>query len=147
MKLHSICSKTQRVNQYARPSIKHVGCPICCFQVWALDHAKEGTADMDYPSKPCHPYVLISTLSVRYLFFVTGTFYSILFYRPWCLWWYYLWYPYSGNWCASGFHICLLHFIIYMNDILMTSKNFNSTNYADDTNLVRLLCTLNHPRT
>ena len=30
--------------------------------------------------------------------------------------------------------------IIYMNDILMTSKNFDSIKYADHTNLVRPLC-------
>ena len=38
-----------------------------------------------------------------------------------------------------------LHFIIYVNDILMASENFDSIKFADDTNLVRLLCTLSSP--
>ena len=37
-----------------RPSIIQVGCPTCCYQVCALDHAKGGAADLDYPSEPCH---------------------------------------------------------------------------------------------
>ena len=44
----------QRVNLHARPSIIQAGCPTCCYQVCALDHAKGGTADLDHPSKPCH---------------------------------------------------------------------------------------------
>ena len=35
-------------------SIIQVGCPTCCYQVCALDHAKGGTADLDHPSQPCH---------------------------------------------------------------------------------------------
>ena len=35
-------------------SIIQVGCPTCCYQVCALDHAKGGDADLDYPSEPCH---------------------------------------------------------------------------------------------
>ena len=54
MKLHIIRSRTQRVNLHARPSIIQVGCPTCCYQVCALDHAKGGTADLNYPSEPCH---------------------------------------------------------------------------------------------
>ena len=47
-------SRMQRVNQHARPSIIHVGCPTCCYQVCALDHANVGTADLDYSSGPWH---------------------------------------------------------------------------------------------
>ena len=38
----------------ARPSIIQVGCPTCCYEVCALNHAKWDTADLDYPSEPCH---------------------------------------------------------------------------------------------
>ena len=44
----------QRVNLHAGPSIIQVGCPTCCYHVCALDHAKGGTADLDYPSVPYH---------------------------------------------------------------------------------------------
>ena len=44
----------QRVNLHARPSIIQVGCPACCYQVCPLDHAKGGTADLDYHSEPYH---------------------------------------------------------------------------------------------
>ena len=54
VKLHIIFSRMQRVNQHARPSIIQVGCPTCCYQVCALDHANVGTADLDYNSGPCH---------------------------------------------------------------------------------------------
>ena len=54
VKLHIISSRMQRVNQQARPSIIQVGCPTCCYQVCALDHANGGTADLDYSSGPCH---------------------------------------------------------------------------------------------
>ena len=47
VKLHIIFSRTQRVNQHARPSIIQVGCPTCCYQVCALDHTNMGTADLD----------------------------------------------------------------------------------------------------
>ena len=52
--LHIICSRMQRVNLHARLSIIQVGCTTCCYQVCALDHAKGGTADLDYHSEPCH---------------------------------------------------------------------------------------------
>ena len=45
VKLHIIFSRMQRVNQHARPSIIQVGCPTCCYQVCAPDHANGGTAD------------------------------------------------------------------------------------------------------
>ena len=54
VKLHIIFSRMQRVNQHARPSIIQVGCPTCCYQVCALDHANVGTADLDKSSGPCH---------------------------------------------------------------------------------------------
>ena len=54
LKLYIICSRMQRVNLHARPSNIQVGCPTCCYQVCALDHAKGGTADLDYSSGPCH---------------------------------------------------------------------------------------------
>ena len=54
VKLHIIFSRMQRVDQRARPSIIQVGCPTCCYQVCALDHANVGTADLDYSSGPCH---------------------------------------------------------------------------------------------
>ena len=38
VKLYIICSRMQRVNLHARPSIIQVGCPTCCYQVCALDH-------------------------------------------------------------------------------------------------------------
>ena len=41
-------------NQHASPSIIQVGCPTCCYQVCALDHANVGTAGLDYSSGPCH---------------------------------------------------------------------------------------------
>ena len=44
----------QRVNLHARPSIIQVGCPTCCYQVCALDHAKGDTADLSYRSQPYH---------------------------------------------------------------------------------------------
>ena len=47
VKLHIIFSRLQRVNQHARHSIIQVGCPTCCYQVCALDHANVGTADLD----------------------------------------------------------------------------------------------------
>ena len=53
VKLYIICSRMQRVNLHARPSIIQVGCPTCCYQVCALDHAKLVTADLDYHSEPC----------------------------------------------------------------------------------------------
>ena len=68
VKLHIIFSRMQRVNQHARPSIIQVGCPTCCYQVCALDHANVGTADPDYRSGHCHRngcrlcrYVLMET--------------------------------------------------------------------------------------
>ena len=54
VKLYIICSRMQRVNLHARPSIIQVGCPTCCHQVCALDHANGGIADLDYHSGPCH---------------------------------------------------------------------------------------------
>ena len=54
VKIQSICSNMQRVNLHARPSVIQVGCPTCFYQVCALDHAKEGTADLAHPSEPCH---------------------------------------------------------------------------------------------
>ena len=53
VKLHIIFSRMQRV-KHARPSIIQMGCPTCCYQVCALDHANVGTADQDYSSGPCH---------------------------------------------------------------------------------------------
>ena len=61
LKLHIICSRMQRVNLHARSSIIQVGYPTCCYQVCALDHAKWGTADLDYPSEPCHHNVFCIT--------------------------------------------------------------------------------------
>ena len=58
MKLHIIFSRMQRVNQHARPSIIQVGCPTCCYQVCALDHANVDTADLDYSSRPYHHNVI-----------------------------------------------------------------------------------------
>ena len=40
VKLCIICSRMQRVNLHARPSIIQVGCPTCCYQVCALDHER-----------------------------------------------------------------------------------------------------------
>ena len=54
VKLHIIFSRMQRVNQHDRPSIIQVGCPTCCYQVCALDHANGGAADLDYGSEHCH---------------------------------------------------------------------------------------------
>ena len=54
VKLHIIFSRMQRVNKHARPSIIQVGCPTCCYQVCALDHANGGAADLDYGSEHCH---------------------------------------------------------------------------------------------
>ena len=54
VKLQIIFSRMQRVNQHARPSIIQMGCPTCCYQVCALDHANGGTADLDYHSEHCH---------------------------------------------------------------------------------------------
>ena len=54
VKLHIIFSRMQRVNQHARPSIIQVGCPSCCYQVYALDHANGGAADLDYGSEHSH---------------------------------------------------------------------------------------------
>ena len=54
VKLHIIFSRMQRVNQHARPSIIQVGCPTCCYQVCALDHANGGAAGLDYGSEHCH---------------------------------------------------------------------------------------------
>ena len=53
VKLHIIFSRMQRVNQHARPSIIQVGCPTCCYQVCALEHANGGTADLDLSSGTC----------------------------------------------------------------------------------------------
>ena len=54
VKLHIIFSRMQIVNQHARPSIIQVGCPTCCYQVCALDHANVGTADLNYSSGLCY---------------------------------------------------------------------------------------------
>ena len=54
VKLHIIFSRMQRINQHARPSIIQVGCPTCCYQVCALDHANVDTADLDYSSGTSH---------------------------------------------------------------------------------------------
>ena len=59
VKLHIIFSRMQRVNQHARPSIIQVGCPTCCYQVCALDHANGGAADLDYGSEHCHRNVCL----------------------------------------------------------------------------------------
>ena len=40
VKIYIICSRMERVNLHARPSIIQVGCPIYCYQLCALDHAK-----------------------------------------------------------------------------------------------------------
>ena len=37
---------------HARPSIIQVGCPISCYKMCALDHAKRGTADLAHPQSP-----------------------------------------------------------------------------------------------
>ena len=58
VKLHIIFCRMQRVNQHARPSIIQVGCPTCCYQVCALDHANGGTADLDLSSGTCHRNVI-----------------------------------------------------------------------------------------
>ena len=58
-KLYIICSRMQRVNLHARPSIIQVGCTTCSYQVCALDHAKWGTADLGYHSEPCRRNVAI----------------------------------------------------------------------------------------
>ena len=63
VKLHIIFSRMQRVKQHARPSIIQVGCPTCCYQVCALDHANVGTADLDKSSGPCHRNVIIGEKS------------------------------------------------------------------------------------
>ena len=52
--MKKICTLLQRVNQHAKPSIIQVGCPTCCYQVCALDHANGGAADLDYGSEHCH---------------------------------------------------------------------------------------------
>ena len=54
VKLHIIFSRMQRVNQHARPSIIQVGCPTCCYQVCALDHANGGAAGLYYGSEQWH---------------------------------------------------------------------------------------------
>ena len=40
VKLYIICSRMQRVNLHARPSIIQLGWPTCCYQVCALDHER-----------------------------------------------------------------------------------------------------------
>ena len=52
LKLHIICSRMQRVNLHARPSIIQVGCPICCYQVCALDHVKGVLQTWIIPQSP-----------------------------------------------------------------------------------------------
>ena len=64
VKLHIIFSRIQRVNQHARPSIIQVGCPTCCYQVCALDHANGGAADLDYGSEHCHRNALSELMMV-----------------------------------------------------------------------------------
>ena len=68
VKLHIIFSRMQRVNQHARPSIIQVGCPTCCYQVCALDHANGGAADLDYGSEHCHRNDFSAKLK-EYLYF------------------------------------------------------------------------------
>ena len=65
VKLYIICSRMQRVNLHARPSIIQVGHPTCCYQVCALNHAKGGTTDLDYHSEPCHRNGSINLLELR----------------------------------------------------------------------------------
>ena len=57
----------QRVNLHARPSIIQAGCPTCCYQLCALNHAKVGDADLDYPSEPCHRNVYIGRIECSLL--------------------------------------------------------------------------------
>ena len=56
----------QRVNLHARLSIRQVGCPTCCYQVCALDHAKWGTADLDYPSAAQSPAIVMSDPHIQW---------------------------------------------------------------------------------
>ena len=72
VKLYVICSRMQRVNLHARPSIIQVGCPTCCYQVWALDHANGGVADLNYPSQPCHRNVLSTCATRNFAYLVRG---------------------------------------------------------------------------
>ena len=75
VKLHIIFSRMQRVDQHARPSIIQVGCPTCCYQVCALDHANVGTAGLDYSSGPCHrnagEWLNCSILSLQCLYMIS----------------------------------------------------------------------------
>ena len=57
VKLHIICSSMQRVNLHARPSVIQVGYPTMLSGV-CTGPCKGGTADLDYPSKPCHHNVI-----------------------------------------------------------------------------------------
>ena len=50
----SYISFSLECKELTRPSITQVGCPTCCYQVCALDHANVGTAELDYSSGPCH---------------------------------------------------------------------------------------------
>ena len=59
----------QRVNQHSRPSIIQVGCPTCCYQVCALDHANVGTADLDYSSGSCHRNAMMIKLALKWVSF------------------------------------------------------------------------------
>ena len=52
LKLHIICSRMQKVNLHARPSIIQMGCPICCYQVCALDHVKGVLQTWIIPQSP-----------------------------------------------------------------------------------------------
>ena len=54
VKLQIIFSRMRRVNRHARPFMIQVGCPICYYQVCALDHANGGAAGLDYHLGHCH---------------------------------------------------------------------------------------------
>ena len=67
VKLYIICSRMQRVNLHARPSIIQVGCPTCCYQVCPLDHAKWGTAELGSHSQPCRRNAMCISHTFSYL--------------------------------------------------------------------------------
>ena len=59
--------------------IIQVGCPTCCYQVCALDHANGGAADLDYGSEHCRrnePFLMDSLVlgkciyNFRYVIFI-----------------------------------------------------------------------------
>ena len=114
-KLYIICSRMQRVNLHARPSIIQVGCTTCSYQVCALDHAKWGTADLDYHSEPCRRNAGVSE-QMTWFYICTNDDNSLLhFHSPgWEYWCNCLWYCFNIVTRSDSYYVMILVIWLYL---------------------------------